>query len=158
MKISVVLCCLIMAIPVLSYAGEKEDLADECLNLTGVQKAADMAVAQMSQVYDQLLGKIEMSEKQKQRAVELQNKLQQLILDELNWEKIKTEYIMLYANTYTIEELKGMIQFYGSEVGQSIMQKLPIVTQKSMLMIQEKMQAIIPKGQKLIQDFENSTD
>ena len=65
---------------------------------------------------------------------------------------------MLYANTYTIEELKGMIQFYGSEVGQSIMQKLPIVTQKSMLMIQEKMQAIIPKGQKLIQDFENSTD
>jgi len=158
MKILIILCCLIMVIPVLSYAGEKEDLADECLNLTGVQKAADMAVAQMSQVYDQLLGKIEMSEKQKQRAVELQNKLQQLILDELNWEKIKTEYIMLYANTYTIEELKGMIQFYGSEVGQSIMQKLPIVTQKSMLMIQEKMQAIIPKGQKLIQDFENSTD
>ena len=125
MKISVVLCCLIMAIPVLSYAGEKEDLADECLNLTGVQKAADMAVAQMSQVYDQLLGKIEMSEKQKQRAVELQNKLQQLILDELNWEKIKTEYIMLYANTYTIEELKGMIQFYGSEVGQVSCRSFP---------------------------------
>ena len=57
-----------------------------------------------------------------------------LITNEMGWDKIKNDYISMYADTYTEEELQGQITFYKSPVGQATVSKEPELVKKSMEM------------------------
>lgn len=69
----------------------------------------------------------------------------EIIMKELSWENIKGDYIELYAEVFTIEELKGLIAFYESPAGQAFVKKQPELNQKSMMLSQKMMMKIMPK-------------
>ena len=85
---------------------------------------------------------------------ELMEKVMKLVSDELSWEKLKTDFIPLYADTFTEEELKGLLDFYRSPVGQSFSRKQPELMQKSMEISQKMMMKIMPEIQKLVEELE----
>ena len=153
---TVVWCSVLLLLPAMGSAGEKEDLAEEILILTGVPHTADIAVDQMMKVYDGILKNAETGDVEKAKAAELESRARRLIREELSWETIRESYVALYAETYTLEELKGMARFYRSEVGQSILKKLPAVTEKVMAITQERMRGIIPKLAEMIEGAEKS--
>ena len=79
-----------------------------------------------------------------------------MIFNELTWDNIKSEYIKLFVDIYTIDELKGLVQFYKSPAGQSLIKKQPIIMQKSMMISQSKIQKLIPKLKKMTDEFSES--
>ena len=79
-----------------------------------------------------------------------------MIFNELTWDNIKSEYIKLFVDVYTIIELKGLVQFYKSPAGQSLIKKQPIIMQKSMMISQSKIQKLIPKLKKMTDEFSES--
>lgn len=68
-----------------------------------------------------------------------------MIIKELSWENIKTDYIKLYAEVFTEDELKGLINFYESPIGKAYIKKQPELTQKSMMLSQKMMMKVMPK-------------
>lgn len=72
---------------------------------------------------------------------------------EVSWEKMKEPMIQIYLKHYTDKEIKDMLVFYQSETGQSMVKKMPAVTQDSLMLSQQMMQNFIPKLQTLAEDF-----
>ena len=75
-----------------------------------------------------------------------------LVTSEMNWAKMKNEYISAYAETYTEDELKAMIGFYKSPVGQTIAGKDSDITKKLMQISQKRMMDLMPKIQAMIKE------
>jgi hypothetical protein len=143
-------------LPVLSFAGDKENLAEEIMKLTNMQKMMDQTKVQIQQMQIRVMQQLKVSEKDKKGAAEFQNKINEMIFNELTWDNIKSEYIKLFVDVYTIDELKGLVQFYKSPAGQSLIKKQPIIMQKSMMISQSKIQKLIPKLKKMTDEFSES--
>jgi len=156
MKRKIIFTLFLIMLPVLSFAGDKENLAEEIMKLTNMQKMMDQTKVQIQQMQIRVMQQLEVSEKDKKEAAEFQNKINVMIFNELNWDNIKSEYIKLFVDVYTIDELKGLVQFYKSPAGQSLIKKQPIIMQKSMMISQSKIQKLIPKLKKMTDEFSES--
>lgn len=66
---------------------------------------------------------------------------------ELSWDKVKDDYITLYAETFDADELKGLLAFYQSEAGQAFVKKQPELMRRSMELGQKQVQRIMPTFQ-----------
>ncbi|MDD3605464.1 MAG: DUF2059 domain-containing protein, partial [Kiritimatiellae bacterium] len=85
----------------------------------------------------------------KEQALAMQQKMMDLIAGEMSWDKIKTDYIGIYAETFTADELKGIIDFYKTPVGRKFIEKQPEIMEKSMRVTQKQMMTLMPKIQAL---------
>jgi len=74
----------------------------------------------------------------------------------MSWEKMEPEYIKLFSEVYTEDELKAIVEFYKTPAGQSMLKKQPLLMQKSMVISQKQMQALMPEIQKMSQEFKDS--
>jgi uncharacterized protein len=76
-----------------------------------------------------------------QRVVDaLPAKFAAIAREELSFDKLRATIVPVYRETFTQEEVDGMIAFYSSPIGRSVVDKLPVVTQK----IQAQMQPLMP--------------
>ena len=64
---------------------------------------------------------------------------------EMSWDKIKPKYVKLYIDTFSQEEVDGLIKFYASPAGQAYIAKMPLLMQHSMQLMQVQMQDLMPK-------------
>lgn len=72
-------------------------------------------------------------------------RLSQVLRSEMTWEKMEPLQIGIYRESYDQSEIDGLIEFYKTPVGQSFINKMPVVMQKSMTTSQAMMQDIMPK-------------
>ena len=70
-----------------------------------------------------------------------------LVAAEMSWDKLKGDYVKLYSETFTEEELRGLVDFYKSPAGQTFTAKQPEVMRRSMEISQRAMMQILPKIQ-----------
>jgi uncharacterized protein len=83
---------------------------------------------------------------------ELQDKLAAILTKALSWEKLKPEYIKLYASAYTEEELDGIVAFYKSPAGQALVSNTPTIMAKSSEIVQQQLASAMPEIQKLLKE------
>ena len=72
--------------------------------------------------------------------------------EEMNWQKIKPLYVQLYRDTFEQEEVNELLVFYASPAGQALLNKMPVVMQKSFALSQQLMQSVLPKMQAAMKD------
>jgi len=65
--------------------------------------------------------------------------------EEMSWQKMRPLYVQLYRDTFDQDEVDGMLAFYASPAGLAVVNKMPIVMQKSVALSQSLMQSFIPK-------------
>ncbi|GGF53504.1 DUF2059 domain-containing protein [Alteromonas lipolytica] len=80
----------------------------------------------------------------------------QLLRDEMSWEKLRDPMIDLYMAHYTEQELQDMLAFYQSETGQAMVRKMPEVIAASMQITQGMMGDIMPKIQAMTKQYSES--
>jgi len=131
----------------------KEEYAKEIIELTDVNKLLDQVMVQMKQMQDQVRAQAGIPADQSEKAREFQDKVQALIADVFNFEKIEPEFIELFTSVYTLDELKAISEFYQTPAGKSMIAKQPLVLQKSMQIAQDKVKILIPELQKLVQEM-----
>lgn len=86
-----------------------------------------------------------MSDEMSEKATKASTKMMDEMVQELSWEKIKDDYIRLYAETFTEEELQGLVAFYKSPAGRAFTKKQPELMKRSMELTQKRMFLIMPK-------------
>jgi hypothetical protein len=73
--------------------------------------------------------------------------------DFLTWDHIQPVYYKVYSDTFTQEEVDGMIAFYQTPTGQSVLSKMPGVLQKTVAIIQPQLMQLTTNIQADLQRF-----
>jgi len=91
----------------------------------------------------------DLTPEQRQRAEQFADGFSKRMLvalhEEFDWNFMRDVMLDIYRTTLTQEEVDGMISFYGSPVGQSVITKMPQVTQKYLLFTQQRMGPMMQK-------------
>ncbi len=100
----------------------------------------------------------EPSAAQKTKITEFQNKLSQMMKDELSYAKMKDVYLQVYRETFTQEEISSIIAFYSSPAGKAMIEKIPVAMQKASTLVQGRIGPMTEKIQGLMADFEKELE
>ncbi len=66
---------------------------------------------------------------------------------------LKPLFLKVYMDTYTEEELDGILAFYKSPAGQAFVAKTPQLMQRSMQLMQEQMANVQPRLEEASKEF-----
>ena len=99
----------------------------------------------MRQAMQQAVGDKRLTPEQ-QRAIEtVPARYTAVMRTEMNWESIKPEMVRLYQDVFTQEEVDALVAFYNTPAGQAMIDKMPVLMQRSMALGQARMQAVMPR-------------
>jgi hypothetical protein len=79
-------------------------------------------------------------------------KTMDLIGQKMSWDAMKADYIKLYDDTYTEDEISGILMFYQSAPGQAFINKTPVLMSNMMAMVQKRMTELKPEMDRLIRE------
>jgi uncharacterized protein len=80
------------------------------------------------------------------------SRMYDLMHQELDWSKLKPEFEQMYIDTFTQEEVDGLLAFYRSPAGKALVEKTPLLMSKSMQITQSRMQNLMPRVMQIMQD------
>ena len=72
--------------------------------------------------------------------------------EEMTWDKLRPLYVQIYQESFTQEEIDGLIAFYESPAGVAFVEKMPFVMQKSMSIMQSRMAPMMEKMKAAIKE------
>ena len=87
----------------------------------------------------------------------LQEKILQTVDAQLGWKVLEPQYVKLYTDTYTEEEINGIVAFYKTPAGAAMIAKSPDLSTKSIQLVQSKMAAVQPQLKQMVEDFVRDT-
>ena len=154
MKVKIYTMCLILLIPFVAFGDDKVKLAKEMIELTHINQVMKQIEMQAQQTQNQMMSQLNIPENKKEKVLIFRNKLNKKIFEIISYEKMEKEYLELFTSVYTTEELKGLVKFYKSPVGKSMLEKQPIILKKAMEISQNKMRILMPELQNMIKEFE----
>jgi hypothetical protein len=81
-----------------------------------------------------------------------QAKMSDILKEELSWDKVKDQYVQAYREMFSQEEIDGLIAFYQTPVGQSLMNKQPELANRTMAILQQRMAPVMQRIQKMSEE------
>ena len=69
----------------------------------------------------------------------VQPRLTALLLEQMSWARLKPGFARIYAETFSQDEIDGLIAFYGGPLGMALLSKTPQLMQRSIQLMQERM-------------------
>ena len=86
------------------------------------------------------------------KAQEIQTRIFDLVKSRLSWDKMRPEYVRLYSEVFSDDEISGMLAFYQSPAGRAMLQKMPALMKQIMEMVQSQMADLMPEIQRITRD------
>lgn len=145
-KILVSICITLM--PFAGYAAEaSRESIEVLLELTHMQQVIEEMIPQMETIMkstiDQSLDLQKHSPEERQKAKAFAEaftkKMVPILKGQLDWQKMKEIYAPIYRDSFSQEEIDGLIAFYASPAGKAFTAKMPLVMKKSVAAVQQIM-------------------
>ncbi len=153
MKIRLVgLCVLLLAMPAFAGEAERKKLAEELLGLIKFERNIEQSFAAARQMQMAQVKTMTLSDFDAAAARAVREKTMDFLQEQLSWKNLRDEFIAAYAEIFTEEELKGLVNFYKTPVGQAYVAKVPEMMQRSAEITQRHMLEIAPKIQQIVKD------
>lgn len=162
----------VVAIPCLTavtfiVAGPPSDQSiNELIDAMNMPRMMDQILANMDQQMkagmqrglQQSLHGREPTAEQRAEVEKFQKKLIEIIRDELAFDKVRDIYVNAYRETFTQEEVDGLIAFYKSPVGKTYAEKVPSVMQRAQAEMQSRLGPMVQKLNLMQQEFLNDLE
>jgi hypothetical protein len=113
----------------------------------------DMAKAQVQQSAAGMPGADSMTPAQKKIYEDFQQKSLDLVMQSVSWKSIEPEIVKLYTDTFTEQEIDGIVAFYKSPSGQAMLNKTPQLMTGMMQFMQGRIGDLQPKVKALTDQF-----
>lgn len=152
---------LLLSLPLSSIAhadeASKRAKIEELIQLTKLDQL-------LSQTSSQMTARMKQSAAQQnarhaftpeqQKAVDLYiAQVQTITQNAVSWEKIKPMVLQVYSETYTDQELDGILAFYHSPAGQALIAKSPQLMSRTMQLVNTQITEVQPQIQKANEEF-----
>jgi uncharacterized protein len=134
--------------------------AQESSKETKIQRLLSLTNAQatMNQVFDQMksLAASQLppnaTPEQRAKAQKLQTSILDLVKARMSWDKLRPQYVKLYGETFSDEEIDGMLAFYQSPAGRAMLEKMPVLLPKLIALSQAQMGELMPEIQRIVSE------
>lgn len=145
------LTLLYCASPVRADEASKSAKAEELLRMT----QSDQMMKSMEPMVKNMLAQMDpnMPAAQRDKAVEMQGKMMALVADRMA--QVRPALAKVYSDTYTEEELDGILAFYKSPSGKAFLQKMPDVMQRLMPVMMKMMTDLQPELKAMMQELKS---
>jgi hypothetical protein len=153
----VILLSALAGSPVFSQTSTKDAKVEKLLTTMNVDKQVDSIFGQISAMFEAQMPQGSTPE-QKAKFKEAQHKVFELIRSQMSWEKMRPQYVKLYSESFSEEEIDGMAAFYATPAGQSMLSKMPLVLSKSMAMAQGIVKQLTPQIQQITKETMEQKD
>lgn len=121
----------------------------QLLEATKMKDLAETSVKQVQAAFEKQLTNSLVNDPNASVAMKkMMERLSPILEKSLSWEVTKPDYVKMYEETFTPEEIKGLLEFYKTPVGQSFLKKMPVITQKIAEVSARRVQQLIPEVQK----------
>jgi uncharacterized protein len=148
---------LLLAVLTFSLSAPAAPPSDQSINqllqLTKVDKHMDSVFTQMEGAMKASLQQVTkgkpLSADEQAVLDRQQAKMAGIMKEELSWEKMKGRYVQAYRETFSQEEIDGLIAFYQTPVGQSFVSKQPGLMKRTTTILQQRMGPLMQKIQKM---------
>jgi uncharacterized protein len=117
---------------------------EEIFRLTKVDQMQKQMMAQMSAMIRQQTA-ASLTPDQQKNASEMGQRMMEFITQKMSWDVMKPDFIKLYDDTYTEDEISGILLFYQSAPGQAMLAKSPVLMTNTMALVQKRMTEIRPE-------------
>ena len=156
LRIAVTLLIICMAATAMAAPASEKSIK-QLLAVTHAQKLSEKAQDQVNTTMDKLIqqalnGRVPTASQQ-QAITRMKDRFMNLMDKELTWERLEPMYIRLYKESFTEEEVAGMISFYQTAAGKAVINKLPVLMQKVMQEMQKIVIKAVPEMNKIEKDF-----
>ncbi|HEY1207044.1 MAG: DUF2059 domain-containing protein [Bryobacteraceae bacterium] len=141
---------LLLSIPARADDATKKAKIEELMKASNVDQVMKQVFDQMRGVASAQFNKTDMSADARKAFAETQDRVMALVEERMG--KMKTMLVQVYADTYTEEEVDGILAFYKSPAGQAMLQKMPQLMQRSMAVSQQLMSDLMPEIQKMAKE------
>jgi hypothetical protein len=145
---------LLSIVPVSAQPLTKQAKIEKILDLTNSQASVNQMLDQMTASMNSQM-KTQMPNATPERLAqmqEMQRKMLDLVKSRISWEKMRPEMVRAYSETYTDDEVNGILGFYESPAGQSFLKKSPMLMQKVMAVSQAQMADLMPEIQRIVKE------
>ena len=139
--------------PVRADEASKSAKAEELLQLTQGDQMVKMMEPMMKGMMAQA-GK-DIPAEQRAKVGEMQEKIMALVAVGLS--KARPALVKVYTDTYTDEEIDGILAFYKSPVGKAFLQKMPEVMQRSMPVMMQMMGDLQPQMKTMMEGIKEQS-
>lgn len=143
-----------LTISIPTFAAPPSDASvEQLLKLTKADKLTDTVFKQMDGMMKAAMRQATKGQplNAEQQAIVNQQQTDMIAImkDELSWSKIKGMYVQVYRDTFSQEEINGLITFYKSPTGQAFVDKQPELIKRTMAIMQQRMTPMIERIQKM---------
>jgi hypothetical protein len=168
MRYAIILSLLAVSIFPVQAAPPTDGSVDEMLKCLQVDKLLSQGLTQMTdgmtkameQRLQSTIGNREMTPAQTAAIDRFRSKFTRALQDDLSVAKVSAIYSQCYKETFTQDEVDGIIAFYKSPAGEAMSKKYPQVMQKAQSLMQAKIGPMSNKVQaamdEMIKELENT--
>ena len=149
---------LCSAAPIMADEASKKTKIDEMLQLTHSDQMMKQSLEQVKSMQMEQMKKMDLPAEARAHSEEIQQKLMALLADRMSYEKMKPVFVQLYADVYSEDEIDGIVSFYKSPAGKAMLDKMPQLMQRMMLMIQKLTGDMQPEMQRIIEEARQKND
>jgi hypothetical protein len=159
MKRLALLLCLVLPLPLAAHADDatKRAKVQQMLELQHLDRNLDQVMklleSEATAATNAKLDSRHTTPGQKTRIDAFQKQLFDYIRSQLSWEAMQSDYIDIYAQTFTEDEIDGILAFYKTPAGAAMVAKTPELAAKASLLGAKRMLALKPEIQKMIDDY-----
>jgi len=135
----------------------KEASIRELMAVTHAQRLAETVSKQFDTMMKKsvrrtLNGRIP-SLKQEQAIAHMEKSMHALLSRELAWDKLEPAYLRMYRETFSEEEIQGMLAFYRTPAGRAVIKKMPLLMRKTVSYTQQIIRESSPQMRQIIDQF-----
>lgn len=142
---------LVLALPLVGHADDasKRAKVSEMITLTNSEQIMSQMLDQMSGAMKnaaaQQASKYNFTPEQQQIQDSFNAKITKIIGQSLSMETLRPIVIQVYVDTYTEEEIDGILAFYRSPAGRAFVAKTPQLMGRTMTLMQQQMANVQPQ-------------
>lgn len=143
----ILLAGLLLLMPHSAGAADEEAraLVEELLTVSNTKQMLEQSFAQAKQMAVAQVQQRDIPEEDVEETQAITAGLMDIMEQEMSWESFKDDFVDIYLAVYTKEEIKGLLDFYKSPLGQKFLNKMPELLNKSFEIMQRRMPAIQAK-------------
>lgn len=157
MQPRLVIAAIVLAVSsVGARAAASAESVEKLLQVMKVQSQLEMIYAQtlpaMQNAMRQSLGSSMQSAEAEHMFDVVMPRVNAVIREELGWTKLKPGFAAIYAETFSQQEVDGLIAFYEGPTGKALVAKTPQLTQRSMQMMQQRMGPVMQRAMQVARE------
>jgi hypothetical protein len=124
---------------------EHRAAAEELLKASSVEEMMTRSFDNVLNLQMRNMQGMNIPEDKKEKFAELQKRSGELIKEELSWGRIREDVISTYVETFSEDELKGLLEFYQGPLGKKLIEKQPVLMERTMKLAERQMQSLRPR-------------